>query len=98
MFTSIATKACLLALLSQNVLSAALPHVVVPLGSEILDARDSYCNNGPTTRSCWANGYSVSTDQDQKYPDTGETVYVRTRSSMARFRHARDKANRATIV
>lgn len=74
MFTSIATKACLLALLSQKVLSAALPHGVFPLGSETLDARDSVCTNSPTTRSCWTNGYSVSTDQDQKYPDTGNTV------------------------
>ena len=91
MFTSIATKACLLALLSQKVLSAALPHVV-PLGRENLDARDSVCTNSPTTRSCWSNGFSVSTDMDQKYPNTGVTVSVRIHSK-AHFRCARDKAN-----
>lgn len=35
---------------------------------------DSACTNGPLTRSCWSNGYSVATDFDSKWPDTGKTV------------------------
>lgn len=35
---------------------------------------DSACTNGPNTRSCWKNGYSVATDFDQKFPTTGKTV------------------------
>lgn len=36
-------------------------------------AADSACTNGPLTRSCWANGYSVATDFDAKWPNTGVT-------------------------
>lgn len=36
---------------------------------------DSACTNGPTSRSCWTNGYSVATDFDQKHPTTGVTRY-----------------------
>ncbi|KAF2471867.1 putative multicopper oxidase, type 1 [Lindgomyces ingoldianus] len=35
---------------------------------------DSACTNGPLTRSCWSNGYSVATDFDAKWPTTGNTV------------------------
>ncbi|KAI4761530.1 putative multicopper oxidase, type 1 [Aureobasidium sp. EXF-3400] len=35
---------------------------------------DSACSNGPYTRSCWKNGYSIATDFDQKFPSTGNTV------------------------
>ena len=31
------------------------------------------CTNGPNTRSCWSNGYSVATDFDAKWPTTGVT-------------------------
>lgn len=34
---------------------------------------DSSCTNGPLTRSCWSNGYSVATDFDSKWPTTGVT-------------------------
>lgn len=37
---------------------------------------DSSCSNGPLTRSCWSNGYSIATDFDQKWPTTGVTRYV----------------------
>ncbi|KAI9664629.1 MAG: hypothetical protein M1821_006075 [Bathelium mastoideum] len=35
---------------------------------------DPQCTNGPTTRSCWSNGFSIATDFDQKHPNTGKTV------------------------
>ena len=56
----------LLALASTS-LAAAVPDIV---------QRDSSCTNGPTTRSCWSNGFSVSTNSDNKFPDTGKTVTV----------------------
>lgn len=39
---------------------------------------DAVCSNGPFTRSCWAPGYSIATDFDAKWPNTGKTVYVST--------------------
>lgn len=35
---------------------------------------DSACSNGPLTRQCWSNGYSIATDFDLKHPTTGVTV------------------------
>ena len=35
---------------------------------------DSACKNGPLSRACWSNGYSIATDFDQKFPTTGNTV------------------------
>ncbi|KAH0014443.1 laccase precursor, partial [Aureobasidium melanogenum] len=35
---------------------------------------DSSCSNGPYTRACWTDGYSIATDFDQKFPSTGKTV------------------------
>ncbi|KAH0309446.1 putative multicopper oxidase, type 1, partial [Aureobasidium melanogenum] len=35
---------------------------------------DAACTNGPNSRQCWSNGYSVKTDFDQKHPTTGNTV------------------------
>ncbi|KAF2203973.1 putative multicopper oxidase, type 1 [Delitschia confertaspora ATCC 74209] len=35
---------------------------------------DAACTNGPSTRSCWSNGYNVATDFDAKWPTTGRTV------------------------
>lgn len=45
---------------------------------------DSACTNGPLTRSCWSNGYSVATDFDAKWPNTGVTrsVSLTTRSRL----------------
>jgi hypothetical protein len=45
-----------------------------------LTERDSTCTNGPTTRNCWKSGYSVATNSDTKFPDTGVTRTVRRRS------------------
>lgn len=39
-----------------------------------IDERDTACTNGPLTRACWSNGYSIATDFDQKFPTTGNTV------------------------
>ena len=41
---------------------------------------DSTCSNGPLTRSCWANGFSIATDFDEKWPNTGRIVHVRSHS------------------
>lgn len=57
--------------LATTSLAAAVPELV---------ERDSTCVNGPTTRSCWANGFSVATNSDTKFPDTGKTVTVRISS------------------
>ncbi|RDW60840.1 hypothetical protein BP6252_12223 [Coleophoma cylindrospora] len=35
---------------------------------------DAACTNGPFTRSCWSNGFSIATDFDTKHPTTGRTV------------------------
>lgn len=35
---------------------------------------DPACSNGPLTRACWSDGYSIATDFDQKFPTTGNTV------------------------
>lgn len=37
---------------------------------------DGQCTNGPRTRNCWSNGYSISTDFDAKSPPDGTTVVV----------------------
>ena len=34
---------------------------------------DSACTNGPDTRACWSNGFSIATDFDSKWPTTGRT-------------------------
>ena len=34
---------------------------------------DSACTHGPTSRACWSNGFSIATDFDLKFPDTGRT-------------------------
>src|SRR3982074_2626608 len=35
---------------------------------------DPSCTNGPFTRQCWGNGFSIATDYDVKWPVTGHTV------------------------
>jgi hypothetical protein len=37
---------------------------------------DGACTNSPSTRQCWSNGYSISTDFDAKSPPDGTTVTV----------------------
>ena len=36
---------------------------------------DDPCLNGPSTRQCWTNGFSIATDFDTKWPNTGVTRY-----------------------
>lgn len=36
-------------------------------------APDSACKNTALTRQCWDNGFSIATDFDTKWPDTGVT-------------------------
>ncbi|KAK7518617.1 putative multicopper oxidase, type 1 [Phyllosticta citriasiana] len=47
-----------------------------PTSSKAASTRtpDGVCSNGPNTRGCWANGYSIATDFDAKWPNTGRTV------------------------
>ncbi|KAF2869685.1 Cupredoxin [Massariosphaeria phaeospora] len=35
---------------------------------------DSQCTNGPRTRNCWSQGFSIATDFDAKAPPAGKTV------------------------
>lgn len=35
---------------------------------------DPVCTNGPSTRQCWNNGYSVNTNYDAVWPNTGRVV------------------------
>jgi FtsP/CotA-like multicopper oxidase with cupredoxin domain len=62
MFFSRSIGACLLALTSTALAAPAE-----------LQERDSVCTNGPSTRNCWKNGFSVATNSDTKFPDTGVT-------------------------
>jgi len=45
-----------------------------PSFEEIVKRQDGACTNGPRTRSCWSNGYSIATDFDAKAPPDGTTV------------------------
>lgn len=87
MLSSIAQTAGLVALLSPLSLAAALPAEVleqrtpeVPWkqsGINEVYRRDGYptgCMNGPSSRNCWDGTYSVDTDFDLDWPDTGKTV------------------------
>ncbi|THY58832.1 hypothetical protein D6C98_02921 [Aureobasidium pullulans] len=38
------------------------------------DDADTECTNGPHSRACWGDGFSIATDFDQKWPNTGKTV------------------------
>lgn len=42
-----------------------------PTPSEVPDPE---CTNGPSTRACWGDGYSVATDFDLNWPVTGHVV------------------------
>ncbi|KAI7541231.1 laccase precursor, partial [Hortaea werneckii] len=61
-----------LATLTSLVTSAAVP--AEPIEVEERQVADGACKNGPYTRACWSNGYSIATDFDQKFPTTGSTV------------------------
>jgi hypothetical protein len=55
---------------SASTLAASIPDV---------SKRDSVCTNGPSSRNCWQNGFSVDTNSYDKFPDTGVTRTVSTR-------------------
>ena len=89
MLSSIAQAAGFVALLSPLSLAAALPAEVleqrtpeVPWkqsGINEVYRRGGYpsgCMNGPSSRNCWDGTYSVDTDFDLDWPDTGKTVTV----------------------
>ncbi|KAF2746542.1 multicopper oxidase [Sporormia fimetaria CBS 119925] len=75
--------ACWLSL-GSAVLGASLPrHASPEAGSPVVVERqattsspvpDSACTNGPRTRNCWSNGFSIATDFDAKSPPAGKTV------------------------
>jgi hypothetical protein len=44
-----------------------------PSGTQVPDGA---CTNGPRTRNCWSNGFSIATDFDAKAPPAGKTVTV----------------------
>lgn len=70
--------------LSLGSLALSSPLRAEPLGAgdefpsfdEIVKRQDGACTNTPRTRSCWSNGYSISTDFDAKSPPDGTTVTV----------------------
>ena len=35
---------------------------------------DAECTNGPATRACWGNGFSIATNYDSTWPKTGKVV------------------------
>lgn len=53
-------------LLLQTVTASLIPTLV--------ERQDPQCTNGPKTRACWKNGYSIATDFDKKFPTTGNVV------------------------
>lgn len=66
-----------LATLSSLVTSAAVPAEPIEVEERQIAERqvaDGGCTNGPYTRFCWGDGYSIATDFDQKFPTTGNTV------------------------
>lgn len=58
---------------------ATLVPVVSPTPSKsapaLVEERDTVCTNTPNFRNCWASGFSVATDFDNKSPTTGRTVH-----------------------
>lgn len=62
---------CLVGLWTAQSLAVAVPTTT---DLQTRDLSDEACKNGPLTRACWSNGYSIATDFDQKFPTTGKTV------------------------
>ena len=42
--------------------------------SSTTNSPDSACTNGPLTRACWSDGFSISTNYNSTWPVTGRTV------------------------
>ncbi|KAI5251392.1 hypothetical protein E4T42_04329 [Aureobasidium subglaciale] len=87
--TSAAVKAAIVSSSSSSALSKASSTTVVSVSSStpVSSASsvssssstslvaDAACTNGPNSRQCWSNGYSIKTDFDLKHPTTGNTKY-----------------------
>ncbi|KAF2736345.1 laccase [Polyplosphaeria fusca] len=88
MIHTIARLAGLVALFCPSVLGAAVPSGYnapeVPWKKDgLVDIRNadphrrSYgdgCKNGPDSRHCWTGDFTLDTDMDERWPDTGKTV------------------------
>jgi hypothetical protein len=58
--------------LKKNLLQRANPST--SLSASTTHPPDSICTNGPFTRACWSDGFSISTNYDSTWPVTGRTV------------------------
>ncbi|KAF2266486.1 laccase [Lojkania enalia] len=83
MLYTIARTAGLIALLCSLALTASLPSEYsapeVPWKRDGLRTKRTYgygdgCKHGPYSRSCWDGSYTIDTDMDLEWPDTGKTV------------------------
>ncbi|KAF1942947.1 laccase [Clathrospora elynae] len=97
MVLSIAKTATLLSLFLPSVASFAVP--AQPLTPKSLEVpwkktgiwsgqqkRQGYqtgCSHGPQSRGCWSGGFSIDTDMDLEWPNTGKTVKYRLTISNA---------------
>lgn len=58
---------------------------IIPIDSDLIPRQaatpsrplDSTCTNGPASRSCWGNGFSIATNYDSTWPNTGKVVTYR---------------------
>lgn len=50
----------------------AIPPEHMSLGRR--QTADPACTNTANTRACWSSGFSIATDFDAKYPDTGRDI------------------------
>ncbi|KAF2131518.1 multicopper oxidase [Dothidotthia symphoricarpi CBS 119687] len=63
--------------LSFGSLTLALPSSRGSIESrDLVERQDGACTNGPRTRNCWSNGYSIATDFDAKSPPDGTIVTI----------------------
>ena len=56
----------------------------IPASPVVAERQDGACTNGPLTRACWSNGFSIATDFDNKAPPDGVTVTVRAQYAIDR--------------
>ena len=70
MFLQVIALTCFLSLASST------PTTTSSQSTTSTKVSDSSCTNGPFTRQCWGNGFSIATDYDTKWPVTGKTVPV----------------------
>ena len=72
-FTQVSSSST--SLVSNQASSSTSTSATSSSSSTSTEVADPSCKNGPDTRACWGNGYSISTDFDEKWPTTGNTVY-----------------------